>query len=128
MKKTYIHAGIAAYLLTLNHKGEKALTKEEQQKTRDTLWASLNMLFSIKEPIDPVVLDNALANLLAYIVSNGKESYAEKTRHLSCIVLKTRLILEMVSQPPLAEVLDYIHGKKKHPLINTLIAYGTKGC
>lgn len=112
-----MHLAIASYVLRLNHEGEKALSKEEQRKICDAMWSSLNMLSGIKEPIEPQILDNALANLLAYIVSNGKETYAEKTRHLSNIVMRTRFILEMVEQTPLAEVLDYIHKKKKHPVI-----------
>lgn len=110
-----MHIAIAAYVLKLNHEGEKALTKEERRKICDAMWSSLSMLDGIKEPIEPQILDNALANLLAYIVSNGKETYAEKTRHLSNIVLKTRFILEMVEQTPLAEVLDMIYDKKNHP-------------
>lgn len=121
MKKTDIHLAIAAYMLMLNHDRKTAFTKEEQRDTRNVLLNSLNMLLSLKEPIEPDILDNALANLLAYIVTNGKSSYAEKCNHLSNIVLKTRLVIEMVEQPPLADVLDYIYGKKKHPLINILI-------
>ena len=115
MKKTDMHIAIAAYVLKLNHEGEKALTKEERHKIREAMWSSLNMLDSIKEPIEPQILDNALANLLAYIVSNGKSSYVEKCNHLSRIVMKTRCILEMVEQTPLAEVLDMIYDKKNHP-------------
>ena len=109
LSKTDIHIGIAAYLLELNREKEEPLTKEDQNKIREVMQNSLNMLQGLKEPIEPIILDNTLANLLAYIVSNGKGSEVEKINHLSRIVLKTRLILEMVEQTPVAQVLGYIH-------------------
>ena len=112
--KTNIHIGITEYLLALD------INKKDRDKVRETLMNSLNMLFSLKEPVDPLILDNVLANLLAYIVSNGKDNEAEKFNHLSRVVLKTKLILEMVEQTPLATVLDYIHKKRKHPLTNAM--------
>lgn len=115
-----MYIGIAAYILGLNQDREKAFTKKENAEIREAMCNAFNMLQGIEEPIDTMILDNALANLLAYIVSNGKENKAEKFNHLSRIVLKTRLILEMVEQTPLAEVLDYIHKKKKHPLTNIM--------
>lgn len=111
---------IAAYLLELNQDRENAFTKKEQREISDTLWNALNMLQSLKEPIDTMILDNALANLLAFIVSNGKNNITEKFNHLGGIVLKTRLILELSEQTPLAEVLDYYYKKKKHPLTGLL--------
>lgn len=116
MKKSQLNAALAVYILLLNHGGKKPLTKEEQQSIRKAMKTALFMLDSIQEPIDENDLDNALANLLAYIVSNGKKTYAEHVKHLSCIVVKTRTILEMVEKTPIAEVLDYVYGKKKHPL------------
>lgn len=118
--KTNIHIGISAYLMAINQHRAKAFTKKEQREICDTLWNALNMLQSLNEPVDPMILDNALANLLAYIVSNGKNNITEKFNHLGSIVLKTRLTLELAEQTPLAEVLDYIHNKKKHPLTGIL--------
>lgn len=115
MKKTDIYVCVAAYIMRLNHEGKKPLTKEERREIRHAMRTALLMLDVIHEPIDQKVLDNALANLLAYIVSNGKSTYAEKCNHLSDIVLRTRTILEMVDQTPVAEVLDLIHDKKSHP-------------
>ena len=117
MKKTDIYLGLAAYILNLNHKGEKPLSKNERKEIHQAMKAALLMLNSIPEPIDPKILANALANLLAYIVSNGKSTYAEKVNHLSDIVKRTRIILEMVEQTPIAEVLDMVHDKKNHPFI-----------
>lgn len=117
MKKTDMHIAIASYLLNLKHGQKNAFSKKDEEDIQQALFAALCMLDSIPEPIDGNNLANALANLLACIVSNGKETFAEKCNHLSHIVMKTRLILEMVEQPPLAEVLDYIHDKRKHPLI-----------
>lgn len=121
MKKSQLNAAIAVYIILLNHGGKKPLTMEEQRSIRKAMKTALFMLNSINEPIDENDLDNALANLIAYIVSNGKSTYAEHVKHLSRIVVKTRAILEMVKQPPLAEVLDYVYGKKKHPLTNLVI-------
>lgn len=117
MKKTDIHLGIASYILTLKNGSKEPLSKKEEEDIQKSLFASLSMLDAIPEPIDEKHLANAIANLLAYIVSNGKSTYTEKCNHLSDIVLRTRLVLEMEEQPPVAEVLDYIHEKKKHPLI-----------
>lgn len=117
MKKTDMHLAIASYILNLKDGQKNAFSKKDEEDIRQVLFTSLCMLDSITEPIDENLLANALANLLAYLVSNGKETYTEECNHLSNIVLKTRLILEMVKQPPLAEVLDYIHDKRKHPLI-----------
>ena len=115
MKKTDIYLGVAAYVLKLNHEGEKPLKKDERKEIEHAMKAALLMLDAVPEPIERKVLDNALANLLAYIVSNGKETYAEKCNHLSDIVLRTRLVLEMVEQTPVAEILDMVHDKKNHP-------------
>ena len=115
MKKTDIYLAITAYILKLNHEGEKPLKKEERKEIHQAMKAALLMLDSIQEPIDQKTLANALANLLAYIVSNGKSTYAEKVNHLSNIVIRTRVILEMVEQTPVAEVLDMVHDKKNHP-------------
>lgn len=115
MKKTDIYLGVAAYVLKLNHEGEKPLKKDERKEIEHAMKAALLMLDAVPEPIELKVLDNALANLLAYIVSNGKETYAEKCNHLSDIVLRTRLVLEMVEQTPVAEILDMVHDKKNHP-------------
>lgn len=115
MKKTDIYLALTAYILKLNHEGEKPLSKEERKDIHHAMKAALLMLDSIPEPIDQKILANALANLLAYIVSNGKSTYAEKVNHLSDIVKRTRVILEMVEQTPIAEVLDMVHDKKNHP-------------
>lgn len=115
MKKTEIYLGLAAYILKLNKSGKHPLTKEERKGIYDAMKAALLMLNAVPEPIDPFILDNALANLLAYIVSNGKGTYAEKVRHLSNIVLKTHVCLQMTDRTPIAEVLDMIHDKKNHP-------------
>ena len=115
MKKTDIYLALTAYILKLNHEGEKPLSKEERKDIHHAMKAALLMLDSIPEPIDQKILANALANLLAYIVSNGKSTYAEKVNHLSNIVKRTRIILEMVEQTPIAEVLDMVHDKKNHP-------------
>lgn len=120
MKKTEIYLGLAAYILKLNNSGTKPLTKEDKKGIHDAMKAALLMLDAVPEPIDPFILDNALANLLAYIVSNGKSTFAEKVNHLSGIVLRTRLVLEMVEQTPLAEILDMIHDKKNHPFTRIL--------
>lgn len=118
MKKSPLNAALAVYILLLNHGGKKPLSKVEQQSIRKAMKTALFMLDSIQEPIEGNDLDNALANLLAYIVSNGKTTYAEQVKHLSRIVVKTRTILEMVEQTPVASVLDLVYGKKKHPLTN----------
>lgn len=115
MKKTDIYLGIAAYILKLNHEGEKPLKKEVRKEIQQSMKAALLMLDAIPEPIEPKTMANALANILAYIVSNGKSTYAEKVNHLSDIVLRTRSILEIVDQTPVAEVLDMVHDKKNHP-------------
>lgn len=116
VSKSSINAGVAAYLLQLDHEGKTALSKEEKREIREAVLNGLNMLLSLREPVDPFILDNALANLLAYIVSNGAKTRTEKKERLSCVMIKAQVILAMVEQPPLAEVLDYIHGKKNHPL------------
>ena len=118
MNKSQMNTALAVYILLLNHGGKKPLTKEEQRSIRKAMKTALFMLESIQEPIDENDLDNALANLLAYVVSNGKSTFAEYVKHLSRVVVKTRTILEMVDKTPLAEVLDYVYGKKKHPLTN----------
>ena len=115
MKKTDIYLGIAAYILKLNHEGEKPLSKELRKEIQQSMKAALLMLDSIPEPIEPKTMANALANILAYVVSNGKSTYAEKVNHLSDIVLRTRSIIEIVDQTPVAEVLDMVHDKKNHP-------------
>ena len=115
MKKTDIYLGIAAYILKLNHEGEKPLSKEVRKEIQQSMKAALLMLDSIPEPIEPKTMANALANILAYVVSNGKSTYAEKVNHLSDIVLRTRSIIEIVDQTPVAEVLDMVHDKKNHP-------------
>lgn len=115
MKKTEIYLALAAYILRLDHEGKEPLKDEERRMIRQSMKTALLMLNSIPEPIDQKELANALANLLAYIVSNGKSTYAEKVNHLSDIVLRTRTILEMVEQTPVAEVLDLVHDKKNHP-------------
>lgn len=115
MKKTDIYLGIAAYILKLNQEGEKPLSKELRKEIQQSMKAALLMLDSIHEPIEPKTMANALANVLAYVVSNGKSTYAEKVNHLSDIVLRTRSILEIVEQTPVAEVLDMVHDKKNHP-------------
>ena len=115
MKRTDISIALAAYIIRLNHSGKAPLTKEERDEIRKAMRTALLMLNEIPEPIEGKDLDNALANLLAYIVSNGKSTYAEKVNHLSNIVLRTRIILEMVEQTPIAEVLDLVHDKKNHP-------------
>lgn len=115
MKKTDIYLGVAAYILKLNHEGEKPLKKAERKEIEHAMKAALLMLDAIPEPIEEKDLSNALANLLAYIVSNGKGTYTEKCNHLSDIVLRTRFILKLVEQTPVAEVLDLVHGKKNHP-------------
>lgn len=120
MKKTEIYIALAAYILRLNHSGKEPLTKEERRDIHEAMKAALLMLNNIPEPIEPLHLDNALANLLAYVVSNGKNTYTEKCNHLSNIVLRTRLILEMVEQTPVAEVLDMIRDKKNHPFTRIL--------
>lgn len=120
MKKTEIYIALTAYILRLNHSGKEPLTKKKRKDIHEAMKAALLMLNNIPEPIDPLNLDNALANLLAYIVSNGKSTYAEKVNHLSNIVLKTRLCLEMVDKTPIAEVLDMIHDKKNHPFTRIL--------
>lgn len=120
MKKTDIYLGLAAYILKLNHEGEKPLKKEERNEIHQAMKTALLMLDSIREPIEPKILANALANLLAYVVSNGKSTYAEKVNHLSNIVERTRIILEMVEQSPIAEVLDMVHDKKNHPFTRIL--------
>ena len=117
MKKTEIYLGIAAYILQLDNEGEKPLRKAERKEIRQAMKTALLMVDTIPEPIEPKVLANALANLLAYVVSNGKSTYAEKVNHLSDIVLRTRTILEMVDQTPVAEVLDMVHDKKNHPFL-----------
>ena len=120
MTKTEIYIALAAYILRLNHSGKEPLTKEERRDIHEAMKAALLMLNSIPEPIEPIRLDNALANLLAYIVSNGKNTYAEKVNHLSNIVLKARLCLEMVDKTPIAEVLDMVYNKKNHPFTRIL--------
>ena len=115
MKKTDIYLGIAAYILKLNHEGEKPLSKELRKEIPQSMKTALLMLDSIPEPIEPKTMANALANILAYVVSNGKSTYAEKVNHLSDIVLRTRSILEIVDHTPVAEVLDMVHDKKNHP-------------
>ena len=115
MKRTDISIALAAYIIRLNHSGKAPLTKEERDEIRKAMRTALLMLNEIPEPIEGKDLDNALANLLAYIVSNGKSTYAEKVNHLANIVLRTRIILEMVEQTPIAEVLDLVHDKKNHP-------------
>ena len=115
MKRTDINLALAAYMIRLNHEGEKPLKKTEKREIHQAMRTALLMLDSIPEPIEGKELDNAVANLLAYLVSNGKSTFAEKVNHLSGIVLRTRLILEMVEQTPVAAVLDMVHDKKNHP-------------
>lgn len=115
MKRTDLNLALAAYLIGLNHSGKEPLNKKEKREIHRAMRTALLMLNEIPEPIEGKELDNALANLLAYIVSNGKSTYVEKINHLSDIVLRTRLILEMVEQTPIAAVLDIVHDKKNHP-------------
>lgn len=112
-----MYLALAAYILRLDNSGAKPLTKEERKKIREAMKAALLMLNSIPEPIGTLELDNALANLLAYIVSNGKSTYAEKVNHLSNIVMKTRACLEIPDKTPIAEVLDMVYDKKTHPFM-----------
>lgn len=120
MKRTDLNLGLAAYLIRLNHDGKGQLTKKERREIHQAMRTALLMLNEIPEPIEGKDLDNALANLLAYIVSNGKSTYTEKCNHLSNIVLRTRIILEMVEQTPVAEILDMVHYKKNLPFIRIL--------
>lgn len=115
MKRTDLNLALAAYLIGLNHGAKEPLTRVERREIHQAMRTALLMLNEIPEPIEPKNLDNALANLLAYVVSNGKSTFAEKVNHLSGIVLRTRLILEMVEQTPIAEILDIAHDKKNHP-------------
>lgn len=117
MKKTDMHLAIASYILNLKHGQKNVFSKKEEEDIRQSLFASLCMLESIPEPIDENILSNALANLLVYIVSNGKTTKEEAQLNLENIMIKVALIFEMVEQPPLAEVLDYAYNKRSHPLI-----------
>lgn len=119
MTKSEINAAIASYALWLNSpkEAENRLDKQELLTLTSSLRVSMAMVDALPDEVDSHILDVALANLLAFVVSNGKSTYAESVNHLSMVVKYTDIILELSPKTPIARVMDYIMGKEQSLLV-----------
>ena len=99
----------------------KFFTKEELRRMKQSLGMAVNMLTSLPDEVDVHAMNIALALLVAYIASNGKDEFDDKISQLSTIGTYIRYIIHS-DKNPLSRVLDLMHGKeKKHEDIRVML-------